>query len=50
MELSTTVPITSTNANKVIIFRLKPATIRKAKVPSSETMIDNVGMMVERKL
>ena len=50
MESSTTVPMTSTRANSVIMFRLNPATIRKANVPTSETMIEIVGMMVDLKL
>ena len=50
MALSTTVPITSTSANRVIILRLKPATERNAKVPISDTMIASAGISVERKL
>ena len=50
MESSTTVPMTSTRAKSVIMLRLNPATIRKANVPTSDTMIEIVGMMVERRL
>ena len=50
MESSTTVPITSTNANKVIILILNPAIARNAKVPTSETMMEIVGMIVDLKL
>ena len=50
MESSTTVPMTSTSAKRVIMLRLKPASMRKANVPTSETMMETVGMMVERKL
>ena len=50
MESSTTVPITSTRANRVIMLRLNPATSRKANVPTSETMIDTVGMIVDLRL
>ena len=50
MESSTTVPITSTRAKRVIILRLNPATIRNANVPTRETMIEMVGITVERKL
>ena len=47
MESSTTVPMTSTNANNVIILILKPATARNANVPTRDTMIEIVGMMVD---
>ena len=50
MESSTTVPITSTRANRVIMLRLNPATRRKANVPTSDTMIEMVGITVERRL
>ena len=50
MESSTTVPMTSTSANRVIILRENPATKRKAKVPTSDTMIEMVGMMVDLRL
>ena len=50
MESSTTVPITSTSAKRVIMLRLNPATKRNANVPTRDTMIEIVGMMVERRL
>ena len=50
IESSTTVPMTSTRANSVIMFRENPATARNANVPTSDTMIEIVGMMVERML
>ena len=48
MASSTTVPITSTNANRVIRLILNPATDIKAKVPISDTMIPTNGINVER--
>ena len=48
MASSTTVPITSTNANNVIRLRLKPATIINANVPTNDTTIPTNGIIVER--
>ena len=50
MESSTTVPMTSTRAKSVIIFKLNPAIIRNANVPTRDTMIEMVGMIVDLKL
>ena len=50
MESSTTVPMTSTRAKRVIMLRLNPAIIRNAKVPTSDTMMETVGMMVDLRL
>ena len=46
MASSTTVPMASTRANMVRMFRLKPAAIRQANVPTSETMMEIEGMSV----
>ena len=50
MALSTTVPMTRTKANNVIMLRLNPATFKNANVPTRETMMAMAGMKVERKL
>lgn len=50
MASSTTVPMTSTRAKSVSKLRLNPATYMNANVPMSDTMIDTVGMTVERTL
>ena len=42
--------MTSTRANSVSKLRLNPATYMNANVPMSDTMIDTVGMTVERTL
>ena len=46
----TTVPMTSTSAKRVSMFRLKPTRDRKANVPTRETMMDKAGMNVDRRL
>ena len=48
MASSTTVPIARTSAKSVSRLIEKPATERKANVPTSDTMIETVGMSVER--
>ena len=46
MASSTTVPMASTNANSVRMFRLKPAATRQANVPTNDTMIEMEGISV----
>ena len=48
MASSTTVPMTSTRANSVMRFSEKPATYKKAKVPTSDTMMAMAGISVAR--
>ena len=48
MASSTTVPMASTRAKSVSRLMENPASDRKAKVPISATMIETVGMSVER--
>jgi hypothetical protein len=48
MASSTTVPIARTSAKSVSRLIEKPATERKANVPTSDTMIETEGMSVER--
>ena len=50
MASSTTVPMASTKANSVNMFREKPATFTTAKVPNSDTIIEMEGMIVALKL
>jgi hypothetical protein len=49
MASSTTVPITSTSANRVSRLILNPAIAMKANVPTRETTIPTSGINVERK-
>ena len=48
MASSTTVPMTSTKAKSVMRLRVKPTMYMKAKVPTSDTIMDIEGMMVAR--
>ena len=48
MASSTTVPMTSTKAKRVMRLSVKPTIYIKAKVPTSDTMMLTDGMMVAR--
>ena len=48
MASSTTVPMTSTKAKRVMRLSVNPTIYIKAKVPTSETIILTDGMMVAR--
>ena len=50
MASSTTVPMASTKANSVRMFREKPASDTMANVPNNDTMIESEGMTVALKL